>query len=185
MVEGRPPGDIVYDRTKDAAWSAARYIVTTPDPGQDFANRISNRADRFFKSSPYDQWRVIGGVAPDVALMFTGTGEFRFGTRIVTEIEEKVIYIGRIEDLKNIPRSKTLLDKLPDLGSPKANYYQNMSVLRKALRDGYTIKDASHFRLNSELAPTLLRPDRTVRQTFLGAERNLLSNRGIWWGIGR
>ena len=92
----------------------------------------------------------------------------------------KVKYIGRLEDLKGIPRSQTLLDDLPNLGSPKANYYQNMSVLRKAIRDGYTIKDASFFRPNSQLAPTLLNPNRTVGQTFLGAERLLLKNRGLW-----
>ena len=93
---------------------------------------------------------------------------------------DKVKYIGRLEDLKGIPRSQTLLDQLPNLGNPKANYYQNMSVLRGALRDGYIIKDASFFRLNSELAPTLARPDRTIGQTFLGAERLLLQNRRLW-----
>jgi hypothetical protein len=55
-----------------------------------------------------------------------------------------------------------------------------MSVIRKAIREGFTIKDASFFRPNSELAPTLLRPNRTVGQTFLGAERNILNNRGLW-----
>ena len=73
----------------------------------------------------------------------------------------------------------TLLDQLPNLGNPKANYYQNMSVLRKSLRDGYKIIDKSAFRPNSELAPTLLNPNRTVGQTFLGAERNLIKNRGL------
>ncbi|NLT50771.1 MAG: RHS repeat-associated core domain-containing protein [Ignavibacteria bacterium] len=92
----------------------------------------------------------------------------------------KIKYIGRLEDLKNIPRNQTFLDQLPNLGSPKANYYQNMSVLRKALREGKIIKDASWFRPNSELAPTLLNPSRTIGQTFLGAERNLLQNRGLW-----
>jgi hypothetical protein len=90
-----------------------------------------------------------------------------------------VKYIGRLDDLKGIPRSQTLLDDLPDLGSARANYYQNSSVLRKALRDGYEIRDASVFRPNSELAPTLLRPDRTVGQTFLGAERLILDNKGL------
>ena len=92
---------------------------------------------------------------------------------------DKVKYIGRLEDLKGIPRNQTILDDLPDLGNPKANYYQNMSVLRKAIRDGYTIKDASSFRPNSELAPTLLNPNRTIGQTFLGAERLLLKNKGL------
>jgi len=90
-----------------------------------------------------------------------------------------VKYIGRLDDLKGIPRQQTLLDDLPDLGSPRANYYQNSSVLRKALRDGFEIRDASAFRPNSELAPTLLRPDRTVGQTFLGAERLILDNKGL------
>ncbi|MBB5352942.1 RHS repeat-associated protein [Haloferula luteola] len=91
----------------------------------------------------------------------------------------KVKYIGRLDDLKGIPRNQTLLDDLPDLGSPRANYYQNSSILRKAVRDGYEIRDASAFRLNSELASTLLRPDRTVGQTFLGAERLILGNKGL------
>jgi len=96
------------------------------------------------------------------------------------DIAEKVKYIGRLDDLKNIPTSRTLLGELPHLGNPRANYYQNMSVLRRYIRDGYTIKDASFFRPDSELAPTLLRPTRTVGQTFLGAERLLLKNRGLW-----
>jgi hypothetical protein len=99
--------------------------------------------------------------------------------RAVAANSAPVKYIGRLDDLKGVPRSQTLLDDLPDLGSPRANYYQNSSVLRKSLRDGYEIRDASAFRPNSELAPTLLRPDRTVGQTFLGAERLILGNKGL------
>lgn len=84
-----------------------------------------------------------------------------------------------MEDLKNIPSGQTFLDELPNLGNPKSNYYQNMSVLRKAIREGYTIRDASAFRPNSQLAPTKLRPTRTIGQTFLGAERLLLRNKGL------
>lgn len=87
-------------------------------------------------------------------------------------------YLGRMEDLKGIPRSQTILDDLPNLGSPKANYYQNMSVIRRNLREGVIFKDASWFRPNSELAPILSWPTRTVGQTFYGAERNLMQNRG-------
>ena len=98
----------------------------------------------------------------------------------ITNRISKIKYIGRLEDLKGIPRSKTLLDELtPNLGSPKANYYRNMSVLRKAIRDGYKIKDASWFRPNSQVVNPLY-PHVTIRQTFLGAERNLLSNKGLW-----
>jgi hypothetical protein len=70
-----------------------------------------------------------------------------------------------MEDLKGIPRSQTILDELPNLGSAKANYYQNMSVIRRNLREGVTFKDASWFRPNSELAPTLLNPAASVRGT--------------------
>jgi hypothetical protein len=84
-----------------------------------------------------------------------------------------------MEDLEGIPRTLTLLDDLPNLGSYRANYYQNSSVLRKALRDGYEIRDASWFRPNSELAPSLERPARTVGQTFTGAERLILDNKGL------
>jgi hypothetical protein len=70
---------------------------------------------------------------------------------------------GRMEDLKGIPRSQTILDKLPNLGNPKANYYQIMSVIRRNLREGVTFKDASSLRPNSELAPTITWPTRTIR----------------------
>ena len=90
-----------------------------------------------------------------------------------------VKYIGRMEDLQGIPRSQTLLDDLPNLGSPRANYYQNSSVLRKALHDGFEIRDASAFRPNSQLAPTPDWPTRTIGQTFTGAERLILDNKGL------
>jgi RHS repeat-associated protein len=145
-------------------------------------------------------WEQITGIpAPVTSLVDIGEagakvvmkeglkeGVEKIGKEVVKESTDaangvdKVKYIGRLEDLKGIPQSQTLLDDLPNLGNPKANYYQNMSVLRKSLRDGYTIKDASWFRPNSELAPTLLNPNRTVGQTFLGAERLLLKNRGLW-----
>jgi hypothetical protein len=112
--------------------------------------------------------------APGVAAL-----PFRAAGSLSIVPKTPVKYIGRMEDLKNIPRNQTLLDDLPNLGSYRANYYQNMSVLRKAMRDGYEIRDASGFRLNTELAPTLLRPGRTIGQTFLGAERLLLKNRGV------
>ena len=77
-----------------------------------------------------------------------------------TKTAPGVKYIGKLDDLLSIPRSQTLLDDLPNLGSARANYYQNSSILRKALRDGYEIRDASAFRLNSTPDPTLLWPNR-------------------------
>jgi hypothetical protein len=90
----------------------------------------------------------------------------------------KVKYIGKLDDLKGIPHDKTLLDQLPDQGSVKANYRQNSSVLRGAVRDGYQIRDASVARANSQPDPTLRWPTRKVNQSFLGVERLIMKNKG-------
>jgi hypothetical protein len=93
---------------------------------------------------------------------------------------KKTVYIGKNADLRGIPKNQTLLPELShDLGSPKANYYRNMSVLRQKIWEGYTIKDASKFRALTDPDPTPAWPTRTVRQSFLGAERNLMQNRGF------
>jgi RHS repeat-associated protein len=78
------------------------------------------------------------------------------------------LVIGRTSDLEAPgalePGEYTLLDQLPDQGSPQANWTQNSSVLRGELRNGVTqIRDAS--------------PGNTGGQ-FLNAERNILINRG-------
>ena len=158
--------------------------------GTDFGNtyeNLSNATNNFISNAPNmsaEQWGNATGQFAFAVMGTKGLGTLKNVSRIskIAVLGEEGIavkYIGRLEDLKAIPRSQTLLDELPNLGSPKANYYQNMSVLRKALRDGYSIKDASKFRPNTELAPTLKNPTRTIGQTFLGAERNLLKNRGL------
>ena len=78
------------------------------------------------------------------------------------------LVIGRTADLTAPgalgPEEFTLLDRLtPKLGSPRANWYRNSSVLRKALRSTTQVRDAS--------------PGNTAGQ-FLNAERNVLENRG-------
>jgi hypothetical protein len=137
-------------------------------------------ADKHLNGYAFDSYddkmtTKVGGL---LTLMGPLVGEASAGANMV-KTSSKIKFIGRLEDLKDIPRSQTLLDDLPNLGNPKANYYQNMSVLRKTIRDGYSIKDASWFRPNSELAPTILNPNRTIGQTFLGAERLLLKNKQI------
>jgi hypothetical protein len=72
--------------------------------------------------------------------------------------------IGRVKDLENLgPGERSLLDRLPDLGSPKANWQQNSGVLRSEMNRGVPIRDAS--------------PGDSGGQ-FLNAERNLLMDRG-------
>jgi hypothetical protein len=78
--------------------------------------------------------------------------------------EETTTVIGRVKDLQKLgPGEKSLLDQLPDLGSPKANWIQNSGVLRQEMNQGLPIRDASFG-------------DNTG--AFLNAERNLLSDRG-------
>jgi hypothetical protein len=84
--------------------------------------------------------------------------------------------IGRMDDLATLrPGEHTLLDRLtPNLGTVKANWARNSSVLREEMRKGLPIRDAS-----AHLPDTHVLPDgRAVRDTFLGMERNLLRNRG-------
>ena len=85
-------------------------------------------------------------------------------------VERKVIkkylalVIGRVKDLQKLNKGeKSLLDRLPDQGSPKANWKQNSGVLRQEMGNGKPIRDAS--------------PGDTTGQ-FLNAERNLLESRG-------
>jgi hypothetical protein len=78
--------------------------------------------------------------------------------------KEAMTVIGRVKDLKTLGAGeKSLLDRLPNLGNPKANWRQNAGVLRKEMRLGKPIRDAS--------------PGDTAEQ-FLNAERNLLRDRG-------
>jgi hypothetical protein len=46
--------------------------------------------------------------------------------------------------------------------------------------EGNEIRDASAYRPNWSPDPTRLRPDRTVGQSFLGAERNIMDNKGLF-----
>ena len=89
-------------------------------------------------------------------------GGAKVGTSVVTEGGDTVI--GRVKDLQNLKQGeRSLLDRLPDQGSPKANWTRNSGVLRQEMDKGQPIRDAS--------------PGNTAGQ-FLNAERNLLKDRG-------
>jgi hypothetical protein len=78
--------------------------------------------------------------------------------------KSEVTVIGRVKDLQKLgPGEKSLLDRLPDLGSPKANWQQNSGVLRQEMNRGLPIRDASVGDTGGQ---------------FLNAERNLLRDRG-------
>jgi RHS repeat-associated protein len=137
------------------------------------------------KTSGFQQGADIVAIALDLALLIPGKGQIlnkllgRVKTVGGARSPEKVLYIGKLGDLEGIPPSQTLLPELPNLGSPKANYYQNMSVLRRKLLEGYEVRDASKFRLNSDPDPLPRWLDRKLGQSGLGAERNLLKNKGL------
>ena len=88
-------------------------------------------------------------------------------------LKKSDVVIGKVDDLMApgaLKSGETTLMKegrLPDQGSPKANWKQNSGEIRKEMRQGNPIRDASAHRSNSE-----------VRESFLGAERNLLQNNG-------
>ena len=85
--------------------------------------------------------------------------------------------VGKVSDLAPeslLPGEVTLLDRLPDRGTPKDNWDQNSSVLREEMGRGLPIRDASaHLDDDHEL----------VRNSFLRLERNLLREHG--WTLDR
>ena len=82
----------------------------------------------------------------------------------VKAAKEATTVIGWVKDLKNLQAGEqSLLERLPNLGSPKANWAQNSGVLREEMGRGLPIRDAS--------------PLDTTGQ-FLNAERNLFSDCG-------
>ena len=104
-------------------------------------------------------WGTVAGTAAGAAV--GGIGGYGLSGGVT-----KTPVIGKMRDLN---KAKIKIDEfkvadfLPDLGSPKANWQQNSSVLRSFL-DGRPIKDVSPYPMENA--------------GFLGAERNLLMNQG-------
>ena len=88
----------------------------------------------------------------------------------LAKVAKRTAVIGKMDDLKSYklqPGEYVVVDLLPDMGSPKANWKQNSSVLRKIMQLGNPIKDVSVA--NGQL----------IKNTgFLALERNLLINHG-------
>jgi RHS repeat-associated protein len=93
------------------------------------------------------------------------------GARLAREAAERGgrVVIGKLADLRGLAADEdSLLRLLPDLGSPKANWKQNSSVLRSVMSQGQPVRDAS-----VDEAGNLIR-----NTGFLRAERELLRNHG-------
>ncbi len=124
-------------------------------------------------SYPNSEWRDqqieigqgIVDLGIEVGMMFTFRGLLKNFSGLFSKKVTKggTTAIGRVKGLKNLkPGEKSLLDRLPDKGNPKANWKQNSGVLRQEMGKGKPIRDAS--------------PGDTSGQ-FLNAERNLLRDR--------
>lgn len=103
-------------------------------------------------------------------------------------VSQSGLVIGQIPHITKTRQLRTgeftlVPNMVINLGSPHENWRRNASLLRRAMSTGNPIRDASAHLRDSDLAPTEQNPTRTVRQTFLGMERNLLRNRG-WTLVG-
>jgi RHS repeat-associated protein len=83
-----------------------------------------------------------------------------------------VAVIGKVDDLGSYtlrPGERTLLNQLPNQGSPRLNYVQNDRVLRIEMGRGVPIRDVSVDPVTGALRNNT---------GFLRAERNILTNHG-------
>jgi len=126
-------------------------------------------ADTFKMSNPSQQ---AGGAAVEI-LLTLGLAPLRAEQRIAESLDAAAggttTVIGKLDDLKNLATGeRSLLDRLPNLGSPKANWEQNSGVLRQEMELGRPIRDASVDSAGALINNT----------GFLRAERALLESRG-------
>jgi RHS repeat-associated protein len=104
--------------------------------------------------------------------VFAGSFLIGVGEAETARIAEKgTVVIGKMEDLGALKEGeRTLVSKLtPDLGSPKANWERNSSVLRSEMKAGNPIRDATVNPKTGALENNT---------GFLKAERNLLDSKG-------
>ena len=79
----------------------------------------------------------------EAATLLPGTKLAKIGK--LHDAEEVVTtVIGRVRDLADLPAGhRSLLDRLPNRGNPRANWSQNAGVLRSEMTRGLPIRDMS------------------------------------------
>lgn len=105
---------------------------------------------------------AVDGFLTGSALAFVGASVNAIG-----QLGKSNAVIGKLDDLKSVGKKEhTLLNKLPNKGSPKANWKQNSGVLRQEMSKGLPIRDASAYNYSA------------TNTGFLRAERELLKAHG-------
>jgi hypothetical protein len=160
-----------------STWNAVASIINATG---NYVGELVNAADTaltMVDDRIPDEWSLTGsGLREDwyVASLFVGmnpgmvAASIQHAKNLLTVIQSSskgsTTVIGRVDDLKNLGSGeRSLIDRLPNQGSPKANWKQNSGVLRQEMGRGLPIRDAS--------------PGNTKGQ-FLNAERNLLQDHG-------
>jgi RHS repeat-associated protein len=149
-----------------------------------FAASIGNLWVKAIEGTPItasDNLQVAGdavGMIPIVPAIGTGgrlaKEGIEHGADVVRAADELAeghrTVIGKMKGIDNIgPGEHILAQHLPDRGSPKANWKQNAGALRREMKKGRPVRDAS-VGPGGELV--------RYPGSFLEAERNLLSDRG-------
>jgi hypothetical protein len=143
--------------------------------------QVDDTANTYWESrlgliNPEDAYRKEGAFFFQVASNLTGGWVVKGAGKTVAKLagtvddvgtlaaKTEVTVIGRVKDLQNLGAGeRSLLDRLPDFGSPKLNWKQNSGVLREEMNRGLPIRDASVGDTSGQ---------------FLNAERYLLRDRG-------
>ena len=143
--------------------------------------QVDDTANTYWESrlgliNPEDAYRKEGAFFFHVASNLTGGWVVKGAGKTVAKLagtvddvgtlaaKTEVTVIGRVKDLQNLGAGeRSLLDRLPDFGSPKLNWKQNSGVLREEMNRGLPIRDASVGDTSGQ---------------FLNAERYLLRDRG-------
>ena len=135
-----------------------------------FGRQLDNASTRYNQFINPEVWGPDQGEKNLMLLIDMATIAMSFGAEsagkacLSNAAKTETTVIGRVKDLQNLKQGeRSLLDRLPNQGSPKANWKQNSGVLRQEMANGQPIRDAS--------------PGDTAGQ-FLNAERNLLRDRG-------
>ena len=168
-------------RSAVIAWAGvtASEVVTDPNIDQISRRQAQRKLEEYLGigpgETPHEAMRLVREMDQMVRIArgMQSAGEFfatggiggvRFGITRATVARSSGAVIGRVKDLQNLRQGeRSLLSRLPNQGTPRANWRQNSGVLRQEMNKGLPIRDAS--------------PGDTGSQ-FLNAERNLLRSHG-------